>query len=259
MKHPAKRLRASLGRKPLSRGRLSSWRSCAKPRKIKPPADLWCVFWYAIVLEPGEVPKPNEDLAGPLEFFDIGQLRTSELFPSALAWCSCSRRWRIILSRCLRPTLPPHTLVLFPPSTSPPVDIRGGTYEVVLGRKRTPSAGGSRAASSIAKRTGHFEKPRRVNWAKRFLAVSQPRNLKSSVPESRWMTPAIAETRTRYSQPCSCSNTSGQTIGGRAVGMICQRSSGLLLSPRWGSPASRAAPSSWRKIWFGSTSRCSKH
>ena len=50
-----------------------------KTQEDKTLIDLWCMFWYVIVLEPGEVPKPKEDLAGPWELFDIGQLRTSEL------------------------------------------------------------------------------------------------------------------------------------------------------------------------------------
>ena len=240
-------LRASLGEEAAIARTPVQLAFLRKTQEDKTPTDLWCVFWYAIVLEPGEVPKPNEDLAGPWELFDIGQLRTSELplRPGIVQMLATLEDYL--------ESLPPTNIAAPYPCALSTVDVAACRIAEEPTRwcsaaKRTPSAGGSRAASSIAKRTGHFEKPRRVNWAKRFLAVSQPRNLKSSVPESRWMTPAIAETRTRYSQPCSCSNTSGQTIGGRAVGMICQRSSGLLLSPRWGFPASRAAPSSWRKI-----------
>ena len=106
-----------------------------KTQEDKTPTNLWCVFWYAIVLEPGEVPKPNKDLAGPWELFDIGQLRTGEL-----PLCPGIVQMLATLEDYLE-SLPPTNIAAPYPCALSTVDVaacryRGGTYEVVLGRKK---------------------------------------------------------------------------------------------------------------------------
>jgi ADP-ribose pyrophosphatase YjhB (NUDIX family) len=104
----------------------------------KSPTDLWCTFWFSVLLGPEEKPQNTEEIADHWESYALRDIPTGEkLFPGITEM--------IPLLHDYLESLPPTNIAAAYRCALSTVDMavvryRGGTYEVLLGRKKHAAA-----------------------------------------------------------------------------------------------------------------------